>query len=221
MTFPSEIKLAMRDAILKLIWPKNDIIEFFKSNNCTSNDIKSLGSINEKNRAQLIDEMFQIQSSRNDGGLGQFRSMLQTLLTWQHFDPYYFDNLKKLNHFDAQNSINHLKLLQQTRDEKIKADNIKRKEVESSAKKSIKSLNELKDEFLSLLQNKIVGAKRGYAFEKLLYNLAIYFNLETTEPFKVNGEQIDGAIKFEGEHYLFEAKWQDKESSNESVYQFA
>ena len=47
------------------------------------------------------------------------------------------------------------------------------------------------------------------------------FNLETTEPFKVNGEQIDGAIKFEGDHYLFEAKWQDKESSNESVYQFA
>ena len=87
--------------------------------------------------------------------------------------------------------------------------------------KNIKSLNELKDEFLSLLQNKIVGAKRGYAFGKLLYNLAIYFNLESTEPFKVNGEQIDGAIKFEGEHYLFEAKWQDKESSNESVYQFA
>ena len=41
-----------------------------------------------------------------------------------------------------------------------------------------------------------------------------------TEPFKVNGEQIDGAVKYDGEHYLIEAKWQDKVASNEPVYQF-
>jgi len=41
-----------------------------------------------------------------------------------------------------------------------------------------------------------------------------------TEPFKVIGEQIDGAIKFDGEHYLIEAKWQETAASNEPVYQF-
>lgn len=46
-------------------------------------------------------------------------------------------------------------------------------------------------------------------------------NLEVTEPFKVKGEQIDGAIKYDGEHYLVEAKWQEKAASNEPVYQFA
>ena len=45
--------------------------------------------------------------------------------------------------------------------------------------------------------------------------------LEITEPFRVNGEQIDGAIKFEGEHYIVEAKWQGRELSNKPVYQFA
>jgi hypothetical protein len=37
----------------------------------------------------------------------------------------------------------------------------------------------------------------------------------------VQGEQIDGAVKFEGEHYLLEAKWHDKSAANEPVYQFA
>lgn len=45
--------------------------------------------------------------------------------------------------------------------------------------------------------------------------------LEVTKPFKVNGEQIDGAVKYDGEHYIVEAKWQDKASANEPVYQFA
>ncbi|QNH21161.1 Integrase core domain protein [Xanthomonas sp. GW] len=36
-----------------------------------------------------------------------------------------------------------------------------------------------------------------------------------------HGEQIDGAVKFEGEHYLIEAKWQERSASNEPVYQFA
>jgi len=46
-------------------------------------------------------------------------------------------------------------------------------------------------------------------------------SLEITEPFKIIGEQIDGSIKYDGEHYLVEAKWQNKEASNEPVYQFA
>ncbi len=37
----------------------------------------------------------------------------------------------------------------------------------------------------------------------------------------MNGEQIDGAVKYDGENYIVEAKWQDKSSANEPVYQFA
>lgn len=62
--------------------------------------------------------------------------------------------------------------------------------------------------------------KRGYELEKILLELSKTSDLEVTEPFRVNGEQIDGSIKFDGEHYIIEAKWHDKESSNEPVYQF-
>jgi hypothetical protein len=59
--------------------------------------------------------MFAHLSKKPDQGLGQFRAMLQMLITWSHFDPYYFDKLKKLNRGDAERAISHLKQLQEIR----------------------------------------------------------------------------------------------------------
>lgn len=97
MSFPTDIKNAMRDCILKLLWPKDDLISFFKDNSCTSNDIKTLGDYKALNRRAIVDTMFDLLSKKPDQGLGEFRAMLQSLIRWTHFDPYYFDTLKKLN----------------------------------------------------------------------------------------------------------------------------
>ena len=79
----------------------------------------------------------------------------------------------------------------------------------------------MKEQFIALLQGRLVGAKRGYALEAILQSLSKLSSLEVAEPFRVNGEHIDGSIKFDGEHYSVEAKWQDKTAANEAVYQFA
>lgn len=221
MSFPSDIKNAMRDCILKLFWPKDDIVAFFKSNSCTSSDIKALGDHKTMHRAAIVDTMFNKLGQKSDEGLGQFRAMLQSLINWAHFDPYYFDTLKKLNQAEAERSISHLKQLQELRDHKIQEQRRERERKEAEAKVSPNMLPELKDRFISLLQGKITGARRGYDLEEILQSLAKLSNLDVTEPFRVNGEQIDGSIKFDGEHYLVEAKWQDKAAANEGVYQFA
>ena len=74
---------------------------------------------------------------------------------------------------------------------------------------------------MDLHAGKLQPQKRGYALEKILIQLAKLESLEVTEPFRVNGEQIDGTLKYDGEHYLVEAKWQEKSAANEPVYQFA
>lgn len=83
------------------------------------------------------------------------------------------------------------------------------------------SIEKLKQKHISLIQGSLPATKRGYELERILQDLSKLSNLEVTEPFRVNGEQIDGAVKFEGEHYIIEAKWQERESANEPVYQFA
>ncbi len=221
MGFPSDIKNAMRDCLLKILWAKDDIVDFFSDNGCTSADISILGNYKELSRAKIIDLIFNCLASKTDGGLGQFRAMLDALLNWSHFDSYYFDKLKKLNRDEAQRAIVHLKQLQEIRDHKIRAKREQREKKEKEAQDPNKTLEELKASYISLLQCVFPSQKRGYELEKILQELSKLSAMEVTEPFRVNGEQIDGAIKFDGENYIVEAKWQDRESANEPVYQFA
>jgi len=172
-------------------------------------------------RSKIIDCVFAQLSRKSDGGLGEYRSMLQALLQWSHFDPYYFDTLHKLDRKTAQNCLDHLKQLQEIRDAKIHQEREHRALMRDRAQRSGRTIRELRDDFLSLYSGFESPQQRGYKLEKLLGDLAKSDSLETTEPFRINGEQIDGAIKYDGEHYLVEAKWEDKAASNEPLYQFA
>lgn len=221
MTFPSDIKLAMRECVLKLLWPKDDIVAFFENNSCTKADIRAIGDHRVMHRYAIVDAMFDHLSKKPDEGLGQFRAMLQSLITWKHFDTYYFDKLRKLSRSEAEQAITHLKQLQEIRDHRIQEQRKERERREAAAKTPNTTLPGLKAQFISLLQGDIVGAKRGYALEEILQALSMLYSLEITEPYRVNGEQIDGSVKYDGEHYIIEAKWQDKVAANESVYQFA
>ncbi|MGV5527668.1 restriction endonuclease [Pseudomonas sp. XP1] len=221
MSFPSDIKLAMRQCILNLLWPKDDIVSFFGNHSCTKADISALGDYKALTRSAIVDAMFNHLSRKPDDGLGQFRAMLQTLVNWTHFDEYYFDRLQKLDRTQAQNAITHLKQLQEIRDHKIHEVRRERERRESESRTAKSTLPDLKKQFISLLQGEQIGSKRGYALERILHDLARVSSLEVTEAFRERGEQIDGAVKYDGEHYLIEAKWQEKAAANESVYQFA
>ncbi|MCF6258578.1 MAG: hypothetical protein L3J98_00205 [Gammaproteobacteria bacterium] len=194
MAFPSDIKGSMKSCILKIFWPKDDIVSFFSDNGCTKKDMAILGNHKELSRSNIISTMFDHLSSKHDEGLGQFRSMLQSLQNWDHFDSYYFDQLKKLKMEDALTAIGHLKQLQEIRDYKIKSDRAKREQKEKDVQSPKKTLEELKKSFLSLFNNSISNADRGYKLEKLLLELCRLSSLEITEPFRVNGEQIDGSV---------------------------
>ncbi|HHF3039819.1 TPA: restriction endonuclease [Vibrio diabolicus] len=220
MSFPSDIKMAMRDCILKIFWPKKDILSFFSNCGCSKQDMKVIGNLADAHRYEIIDNMFDHLSNKSDQGLGVFRSMLQALTNWSQFDPYYFDKLRKLNKADAEGSISHLKQLQEIRDHKIKADRKAREERAEANQKPTQTLNALKERYLALMSGVESLQRRGYELEQILLELAKLSKCETTEPFRVRGEQIDGAIKFDGEHYIVEAKWQEQSASNEPIYQF-
>jgi len=72
-------------------------VQFFDDNGCTSSDIAVLGNYKEFPRYKIVDRMFDHLTAKPDGGLGPFRAMLQALANWSYFDPYYFDNLQKLD----------------------------------------------------------------------------------------------------------------------------
>ena len=223
MRFPADIMGCMKVCILAVFWPRKDIFGFFREHDCPAADLREIDGFKEKNlsRSAMVDKMFERLAARADGGLGPFRAMLQSLVAWDRFDPYYFDRLGKLDRAAAQQCIAHLRQLQEIRDAKIKEDRKRREDEQLRAQHPQRNLSQLRDEFLRLHSGELKPQNRGYALEKLLADLARTESLEVTEPFKVHGEQIDGAVKYDGEHYLLEAKWQDRAAANEPVYQFA
>jgi len=62
---------------------------------------------------------------------------------------------------------------------------------------------------------------RGYGFEKFLNRLFDVFGLSPRRPFRIIGEQIDGSFQFDGETYLLEARWTNRQVSEEALNAFA
>lgn len=172
-------------------------------------------------RSGIVDDVFSRLTSRDDSGLGQFRAILKTLLEWERFDSYYFDKLKKLDRATAEKNLAHLKQLQEIRDSKIKSERASRERRAAMTAQESVDLPSLLTDYLELYQGILKPQKRGYRLEYILSQLAKHDKLEVTESFKIVGEQIDGTVKYDGEHYLLEAKWQDTLASNEPLYQLA
>lgn len=61
---------------------------------------------------------------------------------------------------------------------------------------------------------------RGYAFEAFLKGLFSKFGLESRDPFRLRGEQIDGSFQLGNETYLLEAKWQNAPSGIDHLHTF-
>ncbi len=62
--------------------------------------------------------------------------------------------------------------------------------------------------------------RRGFEFEKYLFDTFESQGIKIKRPFKKPGEQIDGGIYFDGAWYLLEAKWHGKELPVSEVYSF-
>ncbi len=163
----------MRECILHIFWPRNDIVEFFADHGCTKKDLKTVRDFKENglSRAKIVDMMFSYLSSRPDEGLGQFRAMLQSLLRWDHFDPYYFDNLQKLKREDAEHSLEHLRQLEEIRDAKIHEARKKREQLEKESQRPQQTLKELNHLFHKLFTEKEARQQRGYDLEGILQEL--------------------------------------------------
>lgn len=91
---------------------------------------------------------------------------------------------------------------------------------ESGARQGVAlKLTELREEFVSLHHQD--PQERGYSIEKFLNKLFELFDIDAKGPFRVIGEQIDGAFTFEGTEFLREAKWRNEKSAAADLDTFA
>lgn len=203
-----EAHTAIKEAILAVIYRKQDINSFFQTH--VGRNFRT--NYKELTRAGIVDVYFNyIKTLNTSTGDVILSGMLKNLSEWTDFNSYFFNN-GSLNKSHATSCVARVKkFLPNIQKTAIQDEKVKQKTA---------ALNGLKEEYLSFFNHKDVK-QRGYLLELFLNKLATHFELETSESFKLVGEQIDGSIKYDGDHYIFEAKWQEKYISSDSLYTFA
>lgn len=215
---PLDIRIAMRDCILAIFWPRKDIIKFLADVGCDADLLPPPET--DLPRHVIIDVVFSGLTARPDRGHPAFQPMIDALAHWSHFDPYYFDKLVKLDRAEAQQKIAHLKGAVERRN----SSTINRRVAASKAKQSQSQANDLsalKQAFTKIYGTDLTPQARGKLFEKFLQELFRRQSVKMRDPFRIVGEEIDGTFKFEGENYIMEAKWQDSGASTDQLYKFA
>lgn len=217
---PADLKNAIKDCLCSLFYRKKDLLDHLKSANCTSTDLR--GASEDLTKSAIIDILFSNLGKREDGGLLQKRNLIESLCQWSDYSSYWFRN-KSLDAKRAREAVNNLKkILGEKTEQELKIEEVKKRErfAEARRKKSLK-LEKLNENFKKLCRMSESSQKRGYALEQLLIKIFEYFDFEVEGPFKLVGEQIDGSLNFEGNNYVFEAKWQNAQNTCNDLYTFA
>jgi hypothetical protein len=63
----------------------------------------------------------------------------------------------------------------------------------------------------------LIAQQRGYAFEKIFTQLMRISGISVHEPFRIVGEQIDGAIQYKNHYYLLELKWTKEKAAHKEI----
>jgi len=83
----------------------------------------------------------------------------------------------------------------------------------------VEKLEELRTLFYEIVKQE--PQARGYSLEKLLNQMFALFDIDAKAPFRVYGEQIDGAFTLDGTEFLLEAKWRNDKSAPSDLDSFA
>ena len=218
---PLDIKEMLHDCILSIFWPKKKIVEFLVSVGCSDRhfqgiDIEQVSST----RHAIVTEVFSRLSAAPDRGYTIFQTMIDRLSNWSHFDPYWFDQKQKLVRAEAEMAIGKLKNAVSSRNSQTENRRSSSQKVQASKAKA-QEMSALTSAFQKMYGTGMTVQARGRLFEKFLQEVFKRQSIHMGDPFRINGEQIDGTFKFEGENYIIEAKWQDPSSSTGDLYKFA
>lgn len=215
MHFPDNVLRALKKAVVNVFWTKNDLRALFRR--C---DIPNQ-LVNDQDwnayKFFIVDPVFDALNESAEG-LGPLRRILVETLRYTDGNHLlrYSDGQKRKR--EAEESLEHLRVLVEKHDttldvERKEQERRRLAEEERAGKQSfVQRREELRARFLAL-HAELNRQTSGYGLEELLYQIFGLFELQPRGPFKLAGEQIDGAFVHDGTDFLLEAKWQ-KEPTN-------
>lgn len=207
---PSNVLAALTDAIIKVFWRRDDMRAVLVQ--CgVPNDLLTRQDWNQYKIKILQPILTKLNTAA--GGYDVLRKLLQQTLSFTDCNHLLRWEDGRKRKADGEAALDHLRNLARQFAEEQKAktseENERRRAVEAHVlEKGFEvQLQQIHQRFMEFWMSTDPQA-RGYLLEKLLYDMFVLFDLQPRSPFKVVGEQIDGAFVHDGDNFLLEAKWQ-------------
>jgi hypothetical protein len=216
--FTEEIEVQIKTGIANLYWFKPDLKKAWLRSGVNPKLCNSLFlRKNEKGetltKRQLMDLLYEnLRTLDYNRKLEISRNFVRILVEHQNFVPQ--DEKHRIE--IAERCALKLKEIIANQDKERENRELIRLRVEKSKKEDYHvQLLRLRERFNDL--TKMKEQERGYELEKLFTELMKISNIPVEKSFKIIGEQMDGAIKHEGHHYIIELRWRDKKSSQNDI----
>lgn len=216
--FTEEIEVQIKRGISNLYWYKEDLKKAWLRSNVDSNICNRLFNLrnddgNKLTKRELMDLLYiELRSLEYNKRLEISRNFVRILVEHSNFVP-----LAEGHNIEKAETCA-LKLRQIIEEQRKQAEynqQIRRRAQNSKKNDYNDELLKLRDWFIRA--EKLPPQKKGYELEKIFSHLMKISRIPVEESFKIVGEQIDGAIKYDGNYYLVELKWTASPSAHQEV----
>ncbi|MDQ0885015.1 hypothetical protein QFZ81_000103 [Paenibacillus sp. V4I9] len=208
--FSEEIEVQIKLGISTLYWYVNDLKKAWlragvDDKLCNSIFIRKNSSGLKPSKREFMDMLYvELRNTGYNKRLEVSRNFVRFLIEHKNFVPH---DQKHRIEIAEKCSLKLKDILNQQLKEREKKEIIKKPSHETKKSYS-EQISMLENQFKSLFT--LEPQKRGYELEKLFTELMKISGVFVEKSFKIEAEQIDGAIKYEGHYYLVELKWTEK-----------
>jgi hypothetical protein len=219
--FTEEIEVQIKSGIANLYWYRKDLKKAWLRSGVDSRQCDLLFSRRKEDnqklsKRELMDILYEeLRTSDYNRRLEVSRNFVRILVEHENFVPQAENHRVEIAERCAlklREIIAKQQKEQEYRDQIRRRAQIARKEDYASQRLK------LNERFLELMREE--PHKRGYALQQIFTDLMRISGIPVEHPFKIVGEQIDGAIKYDGHYYLVELKWTDKKASQGEIAPF-
>ncbi|MBS0496378.1 MAG: restriction endonuclease [Proteobacteria bacterium] len=219
--FTEEIEILVKDGIANLYWYKGDLHKAWLRSgvvNSVKDEIIRLKSDDgqEFSKRRQMDFLYErLRNGEYNRRLEVSRNFVRILIEQKTFTP---QNEKHRIEVAERCALKLREILRQQQEDQEYLDSIRTSAAKATKETYDSKLGELREKFAEA--HELSPQKKGYALEKLFTELMRISGIPVEEPFRIEGEQFDGAIKYDGHFYLVELKWTAEKTEPKEVGHF-
>ena len=219
--FTEEVEVLIKDGIANLYWYKGDLHKaWLRSGVNTSirDDILRLKTDEgqELSKRRQMDALYErLRTGDYDRRLEVSRNFVRILVEQYGFTP---QNEKHRVEVAERSALKLREVIRKQESDREYKETIRTSAAKATRETYDSKLSELRAKFAEA--HKLEPQKRGYALEPIFTDLMRLSGVPVEEPFRIVGEQLDGAIKYDGHYYLLELKWTANKSDPKEIGHF-